>query len=289
MRRRFALAVAVLLSAKSVAAEGVRISELAWKGTRSALPLFRAVTSGDFEGEEDVRIAMRVDPVRYRSQLAFARVASELGSRVVPRTEVYAVRIGDLLAAASRDTRSETLLREGVIQNDGKVTVLVSETIRRGRELDLGGPNGMTLRAWAEGRQPLVPEEQPLLADYVEMLVLDYLMANVGRRVVTIDAESHRLHLTDNGTAFGHHPDPRVLDGLLSQLKRVIGFPRRLMEKLRDFDGAKADQLLHAGLFDSWLVARHPISEMMDRRRAILSLVEARAAERADSSTIYLP
>jgi len=289
--RSFAFAAAMLLLTKGVAADGLRLRELEWTGAWPTFPRFRAVTSGDFEGDVEARIATRADPVRYRACLAFYRLAAVLGSRVVPRTEVYPIHVREVLAALSNDSRGLALLRQGMaIHNDGTVAVLVSAAVAGAREVDINAsPEAVVWRSWAEGRQPVPPDRRALVGGYVEMLVLDYLTANVGRRRVTVDSAAAGIYLTENGTAWNDRADPRAVNAIFSQLKRVRGFSRRLFDGLRGFDRSKADETLHAGSFATWLVASHPMAAMMERKRALLDLVEARMAEVGEASAVWYP
>jgi hypothetical protein len=289
-RRAVVLSAAALALSRSAAAE-LRVEELKWTGVRSAMPLFRATVAGDFTGELDARFAMREGPIIYKPRLAFYRVASALGSSLVPRTEVYQIRLGEVLRALSRDPHGASLLRSGVtVNNDGTVTVLVSEPVPAGHDVDIvSGAEAKTWRSWAEGREAAPAERQKLLLAYVEALVLDFVTATVGRRVVTVDSSKSTLYLTDNGGAFNERADPRALDGILAQLKRVSRFSKRLIDRLRAFDRVEADRTLRAGPFTSWLVATRPLSEMMERRRAIVSLVDARVAELGEPALVLTP
>jgi hypothetical protein len=289
-RRAVVLSAAALMLSRTAAAE-VRIEELKWNGVRSAMPLFRATVSGDFTGEFEARFAMRADPTMYKPRLAFYRVATALGSSLVPRAEVYQIRLGEILRALSRDTHGASLLRSGVtVNNDGTVTVLISEPVAGGQVVDIvSGPDVKNWRRWAEGREPVPPERQKIVLAYVEALVLDFVTATVGRRLVTLDASKSSLFLTENGGAFNERADPRGLDGILAQLRRVNRFPKRLIDRLRAFDPSEADRALRAGPFTSWLVATRPLSEMMERRRAIVSLVDARIAELGEAGLVLAP
>jgi hypothetical protein len=286
-RRAVVLSAAALALSRSAAAE-LRIEELKWTGVRAAMPLFHATVAGDFTGELEARFAMRADPIVYKPRLAFYRVATALGSSLVPRAEVYQIRLGEVLRALSRDPHGASLLRSGVtVNNDGTVTVLISEPVPGGHDVDIvSGAEAKSWRSLAEGREPVPPDKQKLVLAYVEALVLDFVTATVGRRVVAVDSSKSTLYLTDNGGAFNERADPRALDGILAQLKRVSRFPKRLIDRLRAFDRAEADRTLRAGAFTSWLVATRPLSEMMERRRAIVSLVDARVAELGEPALV---
>jgi hypothetical protein len=243
-RRAVFLSAAALLVTPKARAE-LRIQELKWLGKRAAMPLFRAAVAGDFNGEVEARFAMRIDPIVYKPRLAFYRVATVLGSSLVPRTEVYQVRLGDVLRALARDPHGVELLRSGVtVYNDGTVTMLLSEAVTGGHDVDMtAGTEVSAWRNWAEGREPLASERQKLMLAYVEALVLDFVTGTVGR----------------------------------------------LIDRVRAFDRIEADRTLREGAFTSWLVATRPLSEMMERRRAIVSLVDARMAEHGETELVLIP
>jgi hypothetical protein len=291
VKRRAVLWLTAALLVSSPAGADLRIAELKWTGVRGAMPLFRAVVSGDFNGEIEARFAMRADPIVYKPRLAFYRVATALGSSLVPRSEMYQVRLAEVLHALARDPHGMTFLRNGVtVNNDGTVTVLITEPIASGHEVDIvSGPDAAAWRSWAEGRATVPPERQGLVLAYVEALVLDFVTANVGRRLVTLDATKSSFYLRENGGAFNERADPRALDNILTQLKRVNRFPKRIIDRLRAFDRAEADRTLRAGPFTSWLVATRPLSEMMERRRAVVSLIDARMAELGEAGVVLVP
>lgn len=287
-----AASLAVAWMARDARADGLKLADLKWTGAKPTFPVCRAVASGDFAGEVEVRIATRSDPMRFRPYLAFYRLAAALGSGLVPRTEAHALPLRELLSALRKDPVAMGLLRdEMAVVNDGTVTVLVSEPTA-GREIDFFTSG--EVRAWrvfAEGRGSVPRDRRGLVSAYVETLVLDYLSANAKRTVVTVDADwaAASLHLVENGGAFAERPDVGVLDAVLAQLKRVTRFPRHLVAKLRAFERAEAEAALHGGTFANWLVASRPLTEMLDRRGAILSLIDARAAELGEPSVLALP
>jgi hypothetical protein len=268
----------------------IDLSDLKWTGKAPTFPVFRGIATGDFRGEVEVRVATRSEPVLYRKYLAFYRLSEALGSRLVPRTSVFSVRLARVLDALRGDPEGLSLLRDDVaILNDGTVTVMVSEEVTGAREIEGSGPEARAWRAWAEGREGVPPDRLAQVAAYVEALVLDYLAAYTRRSVALIDGVRGDLRLTENGGAFGEHPDPPGLDAILAQLKRVTRFPRGFSRRLRAFDKDRAEQALHAGSFASWLVASRPIAEMLERREAVVSLIAARIAEMGENEALAFP
>jgi hypothetical protein len=255
--------------------------------------VFRATAAGDFEGEVELRIATRSDPMRYRPYLACYRLAAALGSRLVPRTEARPVALRAIVAALRKDPVGLGLLRdEMAVRNDGTVMVLVSEPAAQGREVDfINGNDARIWRGWAEGRQAISRDRRGLVSGYVETLVIDYLAANTKRSGVIVDdaAAASAIHLVENGGAFPERPDIGALDVVLGQIRRVSRFPRRLVTKLRELDAPTAAAALHAGPFSEWLVASRPLAEMLERRGVLLSLIDARAAELGEPAVLALP
>jgi hypothetical protein len=279
--------------AKSASAAGTSLTDLKWTGYKPTFPLFHGTASGDFTGPVEVRIATRSDPMRFRPFLAFHGLAVALGSKLVPRTEAVGVPLADLLAALRKDPVGLALLRDELaILNDGTVTVLVSEPVSGGRELDFfTSAEVKAWRLWAEGTKTVPRDRRGLVSGYVETLVLDYLAANTKRGAIVVDADAAAaaVHLVENEAAFPPRLDAGALDAVLAQLRRVSRFPRRLIARLRDFDARAADAALHHGPFAEWLVPRRPLGEMLDRRGAVLSLIDARAAELGEPAVFALP
>lgn len=291
IRRTFLFAAGVMALPRGARAGNIDLVDLKWTGKAPAFPLFRAVASGDFRGEVEARIATRSEPVRYRSYLGFYRLAEALGSKLVPRTAVFAVRLPTLLLWLRADPEGLSLLREDLaVVNDGTVAVMVSEAITDAREVDFSaGPEIKLWRAWAEGRASVSAERSSVVSGYVEALVLDYLAAETRRSIAMVGNDLRALHVTENGGAFSERPDPQGLDTILAELKRVTRFPRVFVQRLRTFDRDRAERALHAGPFVAWLVASRPITEMMERREQVLSLIGARIAELGEGEALGLP
>jgi hypothetical protein len=121
------------------------------------------------------------------------------------------------------------------VLNDGTVNILVSEAVPRGHEVDfVNGAEAKNWRSWAEGRQTVARDRRALVSGYVETLVLDYLVANTRRNLVTVDVEAaaSSIHLLENGGAFPEKPDLSTLDLVLGELRRVSRF-RPSLQRLR--------------------------------------------------------
>jgi len=271
------------------AAAALQLQALRWTGARPTFPSFRGVASGSFNGEVEVRVATRADPLRYKAHLAFSRLASVLERKLTPRTESYPMRLAELLAALQRDPAGTALLRdEMAVLNDGTVMLLVSDAVS-GREVDFAGGELHRVRAWAESLAPVPHEHRGFVGAYVDTLILDYLAANARRNSVLLAPEGDRLWLVDNGGAFVERVEPGALDAVLLQLKHVAHFSRSMVLRLRRLERGEVEGALHAGPFANWLVATRPISEMLERSRVVQSLVAARIAETGDARALSLP
>lgn len=263
--------------------------------------------SGLFEASLDTRRGRRIAlaqpaftaaPLAYRAPLAFYRLAQLLGVRAVPVTVVHAISVAELGAALDGQREGLSILRELRIQNDGSVDVLLAtrssasagspwEALRGGAVVELDQGREVTAwDRWASAPAPAPGEDSALLRDYVEMRVLDYLAANVARRTVTRSGSA--LVVADNGTAFPPHPDGPTLDHMLGSLRAVARFPRGLRAALTGLDRSRAAAAFAGGSFGSWLLSPRALVDLDERRAALLTLVEARIAERGADVVLAL-
>jgi hypothetical protein len=229
--------------------------------------------------------------------LAFYRLARELEVRIVPVTVVRAIPLGELGAAIEADAVGKTLLGELRVQNDGTVDVLLATRssasagslweAARGTPIDVAeGTEVARWERWAGAGAPAAGEDGALLRAYVGMLVLDYLAANVARR--TAMKAGSALVLADNGSAFPPNADRATLDRMLRRLRGVARFPRGLREALVRFDRERAAATFNEGGFEHWLLTPRAVIELDERRAALLTLVEARIAERGAGAVLAL-
>lgn len=241
--------------------------------------------------------ALAAAPAAYKVSVAFYRLAHALGMRVVPVTVLRAVAVSDLGSALDGHGGSAAVLRTLRIQNDGTVDVLLATRASasagspweapRGAPVAVdGGPEVAAWDRWASAATPAPGEDDGLLRDYVEMRVLDYLAANLGRR--TALRSGRALVLAENTFAFAPHPDAPTLDAMLRRLRAFGRFPRGLRDALARFDCAHAASIFEAGAFESWLLPPRVLVEIDERRAALLTLLEARIAERGAAAVLAL-
>jgi hypothetical protein len=242
--------------------------------------------------------ALTAAPLAHRSELAFYKLARALGVRIVPTAALRAVPIAELASALDRDATTRASIRELRVQNDGSVDVLFTTRSSpstgspwdapRGLSFDPAeGPQAASWDRWASATAPQPGEDAPLLAQYLEMLALDYLAANVGRRSATL-VDGHALVLLENASAFPAHADRPLLDRLLRKLRGAARFPRALRDALVRFDHAAAARAFNEGPFGAWLLAPRTIVELSERRAALLTLIEARVAEHGADAALSL-
>lgn len=222
-----------------------------------------------------VLVATRESPHRWRPQVAMSRLSRRLGLDVVPSTVARRESLSALLAAAEDDT-ARALLRDASTLPDGRVPLSIGLL-----------PSGVVTRQtiysneaarWArlaEATEAPTGDGARTEASYVAMMVLDYLSGNLFRRVAD-EAPDGRLILLDSRTAFVEHPEARAVDAMFERLKRAQRFPPALKTTLPLLDERAADDELRAGDYESWLVHKRPIRELLLRARAVRGLVEAR-------------
>lgn len=237
-------------------------------------------------------IALLETPTAHRRPLAFYRLANALGAHVVPISAESRVGAGDLADLLEGQPAALRVLKfRSSILNDGTLAVLLTSPSAagddrspwgesRGRAIAVSGAAEFeTWAAWSAHRAPAPFENTRLLRDYVEMLALDYLAANVLRKTAVLDDANGSLLLVDNATAFPLDVDPRALDRLLGLLRECARFPRSLRDRLARFDRASAAAVFQPGSFDTWLLTPRSLVALEERRAGLLTLIEARIAE----------
>jgi len=256
--------------------------------------VFDAWLQGDEKRAATAEPARRAAPTAYRAPLSFYRLAKALGMDVVPVTVVRAVPLAEL-GAAEGDARA--ILGELRVQNDGTVDVLLATRSSASAGSPWEAPPGTsfdprepqateTWERWAASAAPAPGEDGALLRSYVEMLVLDYLSANVARGAALRSGSA--LVLADNASAFPPRADRPTLDKMLRRLRAVARFPRGLRDALARFDRERAAATFNEGGFEGWLLSPRTVVELDERRAALLTLIEARIAERGAGAVLAL-
>ena len=257
-----------------------------------------AATLADQAGSATLMLSLDSAPTAYRRPLAYARLAAALGMHVVPIAVERHLGAGEIAALLEpRKEIAASLGRRLRVLNDGTVTALLVGPARDASwdpasAARVDARESHEVRTWERwaASPDLAGDERPRLTrDFVEMLVLDYLAANALRRSLLLDRESGALLLDDNREAFPQLTEQLAVDRLLQRLRPVARFPRGLRDALAAFNRERArDALAPAGSFDGWLVSPRTLVELDERRAGLLSLLEARIAERGEDAVLSL-
>lgn len=250
-------------------------------------------TLSDTAGSATLTLALASAPTAYRRPLAYARLAAALGMHVVPAAVERHLGAGEIAALLAPQPGIAALLAPQLrVLNDGTVTALLSAPVP-GSPGKLAAVDRIAARdsfevrtwaRWAASPAPAANEHPRLTRDFVEMLALDYLAANGTRRSLLLDRGRDALVLDDNREAFPRSASPLAVDRLLRRLRPVARFPRGLRAALVAFDPERARQALTPGAFEGWLVSPRALIELEERRVGLLSLIEARIAERGEAA-----
>ena len=258
-----------------------------------------AATLAPSAGSATLMLALASAPTAYRRPLAYARLAAALGMHVVPAAVERYLGAGEIAALLAPQPEIAALLAPRLrVLNDGTVTALLSAPAPGSQgeitaAVRVEARESFEVRTWARWAASPAPaaDERPLLTrDFVEMLALDYLAANVTRRTLLLDRDGGReaLVLDDNREAFPRSAEPLAVARLLKRLRPVARFPRGLRDALVAFDQERARQALAPGAFEGWLVSPRALIELEERRAGLLSLIEARIAERGEAAVLAL-
>ena len=264
-------------------------------GVRSSAGIFTA-TLADPAGSATLTLSLRSAPTAYRRPLAYARLAAALGMHVVPAAVERHLGVGEIAALLEPQKIAARLGGHLSVLNDGTVAALLVAPARAAswdpasaaRVESRASYEVRTWERWAASPEPAVEERPRLTRDFVEMLVLDYLTANAMRATLLLDRASDTLVLDDNRGAFPRLTEQLAVDRLLQRLRPVARFPRGLRDALAAFDRERARRILAPGAFDGWLVSPRTLIELDERRAGLLSLVEARIAERGEDAVLSL-
>ncbi|MEP7124123.1 MAG: hypothetical protein ABJE95_24565 [Byssovorax sp.] len=260
-----------------------------------------AATLADPAGSATVTLSLVSAPTAYRRPLAFARLATALGMHVVPATVARQLGAGEIAALLEPQPEIAALLGGRLrVLADGTVTALLAAPAP-GALLAAWDPAAArrvearasyevrTWERWAASPDPAAGEDRGVTRDFVEMLVLDYLAANAARRTVLMAPGRDALVLDDNREAFPVAAERVAVDQLLRRLKPIARFPGALLAALTAFDRERAREVLAPpGSFEDWLVSPRGLVELDERRAGLLSLIQARVAERGDAAVLSL-
>jgi len=240
-------------------------------------------------------LALTDEPQALRRPLAFYKLARALGAHVVPVSVLRREGAGSIAELLEKQPDLLLALKPRLaIQNDGTVDALLTTvgpidapwSAPQGSPIAVNGSAEIdALARRASSAIPLPGERPQLLRDFVEMIALDYLSANVLRRTAVLDAAAGALVLDDNATAFPLHVDPRAEARLLNLLRSSARFPKNLRSALEAFDRSRAVSTLAPGSFEGWLISPRSLVALDERRVSLLSLLDAKIAAAGSPSS----
>jgi hypothetical protein len=237
-----------------------------------------------------IAIALAADPLALRAPLAVARLAIALGMRVVPAAAVRRVGLAELSPLLDAHPETRPVLAQARVQNDGTVDALLA--LRPGEPVTPIDPSaGREVAAcarWARSPAPAPGEDRELLRDYVEMIALDYLAADVARQRAYVTGSGSSIVLPENDGAFPPRVDGPSLDRLLRRLAAVERFPRGLQGRLQGFDRARAAAVLAGGDFEDRLLSPRALLALDERRASLITLIEAKVGQRGAEAVLSL-
>ncbi|WP_437306292.1 hypothetical protein [Sorangium sp. So ce388] len=243
--------------------------------------------------------AQKKRPLAFRRPIAFYRLARALGAHVVPAAAVRRIGIGELASLIGREPAARKLLRRLAVMNDGTVDALVLAPAPGPPGPRWIAPRRQSIRfddapeldvwaRWARSPSPARGERAPILRDYLEVLALDYLAGNGLRKEIVIDVGAGALSVEANASAFPLHVKAHELDRQLDRLVEAARFPRALRDALARFGPGEAAAALRPGGIEEELVPPRALVELEERRQALLSLIEAKIADRGEDAVLSL-
>jgi len=224
-----------------------------------------------------------------RRPLGYYRIAQALGLHSVLQAESRLLGVGELAELLRAEPVTlESVRQKAIVSNDGRVRALWQEQCS-GRELL--ATEAPEIQQWAKlgaSHDPIDAATSALVRGYVEMVVLDFLTGNVARRSLWLDAQARSVCLGGEQGAFPGFLAPKTVDFLFEPVRPLVRFPRGLDEALRRLDRAQAQALLQNGGFEQWLVGPRDITDLLERKATLQTLLEARVSKAGRDATFSL-
>jgi hypothetical protein len=265
---------------------------LSFKPVGSTSTVFRTKLRAPLDAA--YKVASRDRPLGPASEVAAYRVSRCLGLSAVPPAvsrELPLSRIEGRLEPESREKWPEIeprLLRSP----QGIVAGAAIYWIKELRELDFGGqPARATALGWLRDGGELPEARRALARSISDMLAFDFLIANGDRWSggnVKGDAAGTHVWVRDHDLAFASHPPGRQREQwkLVTQVER---FSRALVAAVRALDRACIERELRADpkAARGALLTERQIGDLLDRRLALLSHLDALIAERGEARVLF--
>ena len=264
---------------------------LSFKPVGSTSTVFRTKLRAPLDAA--FKVASHDRPQGPASEVAAYRVARCLGMDSVPPAitrEMPLSRIDARLEPEAEEAWAESAPRL-VQRPQGIVRGAAIYWIKELRELDFGGqPARPTALKWLRDGGELPEPRRPLARSFSELFAFDFLIANGDRWSggnVKGDAEGTRVWVRDHDLAFASHPPARQRE-LWKLVTQVERFSRGFVVRLRALDRECIERELRedpAGASGE-LLSERQLVELLDRRTALLSHVDALIAERGDARVL---
>jgi hypothetical protein len=254
----------------------------------------------DLEGTVDAAFKPRTLQHRWghKAEVAAYRVARLLALDNVPPAitrRIPASELRERLVPEFHDAWDE-IHRWTVWDDDEHVTGAAIYWVPGMRSPGLDAPGGIAqLRGWLSQGGSVPADRAKLAADISTMLAFDYLIGNWDRWSggnVQGTAAGDRLFIRDHNAAFASPLPISLHRRLRAHLHGAERFSRRFLGRLAQLDGAAVrEELSH----DPGHASDHPIltdaqlSDMMDRRAALLSYVGALIAAHGEAQVVAFP
>jgi hypothetical protein len=264
---------------------------LSFKPVGSTSTVFRTKLRAPLDAA--FKVASHDRPLGPAAEVAAYRVARCLGMDSVPPAitrELPLARIDGRLEPEAEERWPEIEARL-VVSAQGIVRGAAIYWIKELRELDFGGqPARPIALGWLSDGGELPEAQRALARAFSELFAFDYVIANGDRWSggnVKGDAAGTRVWVRDHDLAFASHPPgkQRELWKLVTQVDR---FSRGFVTRLRALDRACLERELRedpAGALGE-LLSERQLVELLDRRAALLSHVDALIAERGEARVL---
>lgn len=228
--------------------------------------------------------ASRRGPVRYKGEIAAYRLGLALGVANVPRAFFRAFDASSLAAAKGAD---EMIVANGVVK--GALIPWIS---------DLGflaleqAPLSVEWKQWLRRGAP-VPDDKRELARQISVLVaFDYLTGNWDRWSggnVGLEKDTGTLLYIDNDGAFF---EIAPLEGLARNKRLLAGidrFSRGFIGRVRSLDDAELTRAIGEETTGVPLLSPKALAGVLQRRKELLDVVDAKVKANGEPATFELP
>jgi hypothetical protein len=262
----------------------------AFKPVGSTSTVFRTRLGGGFEAAWKARTRNR--PHGPASEVAAYRLARCLHLDSTPPAISRRVRVSqlrDLLdpkRAASWPQIEERLLPE----SDGTVRVAAIYWIPVLADVGVDRQSGRKLVGqWLGGEGAIPDGKRSLAASLSTMVAFDFLIANFDRWSgdnVAGDERGEFVYLRDHDQAFQLGLGEAVQRQMLADVARCERFSRRFYQSLRAFDRGCFERELSQDPEGLTLLGERQMTELLDRREALLSHIETLIAEQGEARVL---